>query len=88
MSLADAVTGGRRAGLEALRDRLAEQIDGCDSARDVAALSARLIEVLSQLDALESAVESERVRVSPLSAARDAHAAIVSPIASARRRAR
>ncbi len=41
-----------RTALVALRDRLARQIDGCDSARDVAALAARLADVLQQIAAL------------------------------------
>lgn len=44
--------GNRRATLEHLRDVLAEQIDNCESARDVAALSNRLTDVLAQIDEL------------------------------------
>ena len=49
--------GNARASLEALRDLLAGQIEGCDSGRDVAALSARLLDVLARLDALPAAVK-------------------------------
>ena len=42
----------RRDTLIALRDKLATAIDGCESGRDIAALSKRLMEVMSELDAL------------------------------------
>ena len=47
-------TQGRLQALEALRDLLAEQIQDTDSARDVAALSQRLMDVLEQVDSLAS----------------------------------
>ena len=61
MALSEAVSGGdRRKSLEALRDRLAVDLDVCESARDVAALSQRLMDVLKQLDELGApADESE-----------------------------
>lgn len=43
--------------LRALRDRLAAQIDACDSARDVAALSARLVDVLEAIAKVPAAKE-------------------------------
>jgi hypothetical protein len=49
--------GALRPSLEALRDVLAAQIETCDSARDVAALSARLMDVLARLDAMPAPVE-------------------------------
>lgn len=55
MALSEAVSVGRRHGLVALRDRLAAEIDQCESARDVAALSLRLMDVLEQIDSLEDA---------------------------------
>ena len=45
-------SGDRRATLEALRDKLAGSIQDCESGRDVAALSKRLMEVMGELDAL------------------------------------
>ena len=45
-------TNDRRSALVALRDRLAEAIDGTDSGRDIAALSKRMMEVMAQIDAL------------------------------------
>lgn len=45
-------SGDRLVTLRALRDRLAQEIDQCDQARDVAALALRLTDVLSQIDAI------------------------------------
>ncbi len=47
-----AKSGDRRATLEALRDKLAASITDCESGRDVAALSKRLMEVMNELDSL------------------------------------
>ena len=47
-----AASGSRRDVLEALRDKLAASIQDCDSGRDVAALSKRLMEVMGELEAL------------------------------------
>ena len=44
--------GSRRDVLEALRDKLAASIQECESGRDVAALSKRLMEVMGELDAM------------------------------------
>jgi len=52
-----AKSGNRIATLEALRDRLAAEIDGCNSSRDVAALSARLQAVLTELDSIGPPIE-------------------------------
>lgn len=50
MSLHEAASSGDElAALEALRDRLATEIDGCESSRDVAALSARLVDALKRV---------------------------------------
>ena len=58
MSLSESVGSGRLAGLTALRDRLASEIDQCDSSRDVAALSIRFMDVLKQIDELNGAESS------------------------------
>lgn len=56
MSLVDVVaTGNRIESLRTLRDRLAGDLDECRSARDVAALSQRLMDVLVQIEAAEKA---------------------------------
>ena len=47
-----AKSGNRRATLEALRDKLAISIASCESGRDVAALSKRLMEGMDEIDAL------------------------------------
>ena len=44
--------GDRRKTLEALRDKLAASIQDCESGRDVAALSKRLMEVMAELDSM------------------------------------
>ena len=54
MSLMEiAAAGVRLDTLRALRDRLAGEIDTCESMRDVAALSLRLMDVLAQIADLE-----------------------------------
>ena len=64
MSLSDAVgSGSERRALEALRDALATQLEECESARDYAALSLRLMDCLSRISALESAEPVERKSV-------------------------
>ena len=51
--LADAAKrNNRRDTLIALRDQLAEAIDNCESGRDIAALSKRLMEVMGELDSI------------------------------------
>jgi len=47
-----AKSGNRRETLEALRDKIAESIQGCESGRDVAALSKRLMEVMGEIELL------------------------------------
>lgn len=59
--LADvAARGDRLETLRALRDRLAREIDLTASARDVAALSNRLTDVLQQIEDLTHDDEEER----------------------------
>ena len=59
-------SGDRRRTLVALRDRIAETIDSCESGRDMAALSKRLMEVMDEIDSMPSAVEED----TPLARAR------------------
>lgn len=47
-----AKSGDKRETLEALRDKIAGSIQDCESGRDVAALSKRLMEVMNEIDAL------------------------------------
>lgn len=52
-ALTDAArSGDKRGTLMALRDLIAAQIESCESGRDMAALSKRLMEVMAELDAL------------------------------------
>lgn len=52
-TLTDAArTGDKRGTLMALRDLIAAQIESCESGRDMAALSKRLMEVMAELDSL------------------------------------
>ena len=54
-----AKSGNKRATLIALRDKLAETIQNCDSGRDMASNSKRLMEVMAEIEALpdETAVK-------------------------------
>ena len=54
-------SGDRRKTLEALRDKLAASIQDCESGRDVAALSKRLMEVMGELDALPQPSEDDEL---------------------------
>lgn len=54
MSLTEEAPKGRLAGLVALRDRLAQEIDTAEQSRDVAALSRQFSDVLLQIDELEA----------------------------------
>ena len=47
-----AKSGDKRATLEALRDILAKTIQECDSGRDMASNTKRLMEVMAELEAL------------------------------------
>lgn len=53
MELVEAAkSGDKRATLIALRDKLAETIQNCDSGRDMASNSKRLMEVMAEIEAL------------------------------------
>ena len=47
-----AMSGDKRATLIALRDKLAQTIESCESGRDMAANSKRLMEVMAELESL------------------------------------
>lgn len=73
MTLTEAVrSGDRREALIALRDSLAEAIDGTESGRDIAALSKRLMEVMGEIAALPEKTGKK----SKLEVARDKHRAM------------
>lgn len=64
MNLVDAAkSGDKRATLVALRDKLAMTIEVCDSGRDMAANSKRLMEVIAEIEAIDEAAEKERQRI-------------------------
>lgn len=54
-------SGNRRETLEALRDKIASSIQDCESGRDVAALSKRLMEVMVELDALPKPSDADEL---------------------------
>jgi hypothetical protein len=54
-----AKSGDKRATLIALRDKLAETIQNCDSGRDMASNSKRLMEVMAEIEALPSENKKE-----------------------------
>ena len=56
-----AKSGNRRETLEALRDKIAASIQDCESGRDVAALSKRLMEVMGELDDLPKQSEEDEL---------------------------
>ena len=66
MSLSEEAPKGRLAGLIALRDRLALEIDSAEQARDVAALSRQFSDVLVQIDELSGSSAAEGPVATPL----------------------
>ena len=67
-----AKSGDKLATLLALRDSLASTIDGCESGRDMAALSKRLMEVMDEIQAIEETVAPKDTPMSRRRALRDA----------------
>lgn len=65
-------SGDRVETLRALRDILSRQITGTDSGRDVAALAARLVDVLAEIDELAPAAP---VKGNPLDELKERRAA-------------
>ena len=54
-----AKSGNKRATLIALRDKLAETIQNCDSGRDMASNSTRLMEVMAEIEALPDEMQEK-----------------------------
>lgn len=54
-----AKSGDKRATLIALRDKLAETIQNCESGRDMASNSKRLMEVMAEIEALPDPAEKK-----------------------------
>ena len=59
MEMLDAVRAGRLEGLEAIRDRLAEDYVVCESKRDAVAIARMLTEVLLQISELSTGSEEK-----------------------------
>lgn len=55
-----AKSGNREKTLIALRDSLAETIQNCDSGRDMAANSKRLLEVMEEIEEIKAAKKAKR----------------------------
>lgn len=55
-----AKSGNKKETLIALRDVLAATIQNCDSGRDMASNSKRLMEVMAEIDAIEKEEENQR----------------------------
>lgn len=58
-----AKSGDRRETLVALRDILAQTIQECKSGRDMASNSKRLMEVISEIEAIDRETEEEQRRI-------------------------
>lgn len=56
-----APSGDRLKTLETLRDVIAETIDGTNSARDIAALSRQMTEVLAEIDEIKKAEGADQI---------------------------
>ena len=54
-----AKSGDKRATLIALRDKLAETIDNCESGRDMASNTKRLMEVMAELEMMPDPAEQK-----------------------------
>jgi hypothetical protein len=75
MSLSEEAPKGRLAGLVALRERLALEIDGAQQSRDVAALSRQFSDVLLQIEELKApSVEKPLTALDELNKRREARA--------------
>lgn len=57
-----AKSGNKREALIALRDKLAETIERCESGRDMAANTKRFMEVITELDHIDSVEEEKRLK--------------------------
>lgn len=65
--LAAARSDDRLRALKALRDRLATEIEGCESKRDMASLSLRFMDAVEQIEALEADKPAEQPKETGLS---------------------
>ena len=60
-SIADAARGSSRELLEALRDRIAADLDEGVPARDLASLSKRLMDIRKEIEALDAEEEGDDI---------------------------
>jgi hypothetical protein len=75
MSLSEEAPKGRLAGLIALRNKLAAEIDTAEQSRDVAALSRQFSDVLLQIEELEApSLEKPLTALDELNKRREARA--------------
>lgn len=75
MSLSEEAPKGRLAGLVALRNKLAAEIDTAEQSRDVAALSRQFTDVLLQIEELEApSLEKPLTALDELNKRREARA--------------
>jgi len=75
MSLTEEAPKGRLAGLVALRNKLAAEIDTAEQSRDVAALSRQFSDVLLQIEELEApSLEKPLTALDELNKRREARA--------------
>ena len=75
MSLVEEAPKGRLAGLVALRDRLALELDSAEQSRDVAALSRQFTDVLLQIEEIEApTIEKPLTALDELNKRREARA--------------
>lgn len=75
MSLVEEAPKGRLAGLVALRERLALELDSAEQSRDVAALSRQFTDVLLQIEEIEApTVEKPLTALDELNKRREARA--------------
>lgn len=70
--LSSARRGDRLATLTALRDTIARTIQNCDSGRDIAALSKRLMEVMDEIEQLKPPEHKEPTPLDRAKAKRNA----------------
>lgn len=61
MNVSDAARSGRRDLLEALRDKIAQEIDSGVPARDLSSLSRRLLEIEHELDGVLAEEEGDDI---------------------------
>ena len=85
MGLGDAVKESRLAGLEELRDVLAQELVGGDGKQQVAAVAKQLREVLAEIDELKAKAGKKGSLVDELAGRREARGSGAARVVAARR---